>query len=140
MRCRLRNADLPDDDPAPPAITNAIQTTISEMMACNRPGYEAQLASYYSVDFFRRNPMTAPVGYPFLSRMSIPEYYSEPFESATVLADGRVAMLFTYDVPTADSADADGVSTHGSLVVWTPIDSRWVIDEILEVSEDRILG
>ena len=49
-------------------------------------------------------------------------------------------MLCTCEVPSADPTDDDGVSTHGSLVVWTQIDDRWVVDEVLEVSEDRILG
>ena len=107
--------DFPDGDPTPPEVTDAIQVAIAEMAACSRPGYEAQLAAYYSDDYFLRRPDLAPVGYLGLSEAT-PTMYTEPFESATVLEDGRIAMLFTYEAPNSDPADADGVSTHGNLI------------------------
>ena len=126
---RMLLADVPTGEPATDAAAVGLYDTLRAMTACARPGSEAELAGFYSDDYFRR--FADVEQRPDRTRST----YAELFPVGTiavgdlaapfVLPDGRVAMLAF-----------DPLGDRGTLLVFVERDGAWLIDEVVDVGRD----
>ena len=119
---------LPEDVPDGPAPTDsqvgAIMATLAELSICHRPGNEAQVAAFYSDDYFRRPSVTAGIAWNGYQGLWSPNVESElNIERMVVLEDGRIALLDRYN------------DIAANLIVFVEEDGQWLIDEVVQVSE-----
>lgn len=117
---------LPEEVPEGPAPTNAqidgIMSTLAELSICHRPGNDAQVAAFYSEDYFRRPSVAAGVSQNGLQFLWAPNVEAElNIERMVVLEDGRIAVLDRYN------------DIAANLVVFVEQDGRWLIDETVQV-------
>lgn len=131
----IRWSELPSGEVASPVVSGAIRATIAAMRACARPGYDNHLAAYYSDDYFRRTQVMGSLPYDGYRYLSLTSVDLGDFESAVVLADGRVATVFRYTV-----GSRNGPVYFGRLVVWVEQDGHWLIDEVAEISDRPVAG
>jgi outer membrane protein assembly factor BamB len=114
---------VPTGEPVPDDILVGIRATLTQMIACARPGRERELAAFYSDDFFRRPWVNWNLQYNGYSAWGPEGSDVLTFEDTVLLPDGRPAVLIRYN------------SIYARFVVFTEQDGRWLIDEWLQVSQ-----
>jgi outer membrane protein assembly factor BamB len=130
-------ADLPSGEPANNAAVGGVLVTLRDMASCWANSRGENLAGFYTDDFFRRSwtqrAETPEVDTAMAAAIMGPDNQPfESFDSATLLADGRVGVTFTYNVANGDVA--------GWYVVFAEQDGYWLIDERLEILPEERLG
>lgn len=118
---------VPTGPPASDEAMAGITETIGQMVACARPGRDAQLAALYSDDFQRRPWVMAYTRYNgYWSWAPSPAFGAEMTIKQTIaLPDGRVAVVFSYQ---------GGDAVYGWLAVFAEQNGRWLVDELIEIS------
>ncbi len=126
----LDYGDLPSGGAASEEARAGISETIQLIIDCLKPGFDEDVTGFFTEDFFRRNWVRsqidegAPVASWFLGGL-FPSILQE-FQTATLLPDGRVAIL-------ADPSDPQIVQDFAMFVIFVEVDGRWVVDESIRV-------
>ncbi|MCC6790643.1 MAG: hypothetical protein IT336_03105 [Thermomicrobiales bacterium] len=134
---------LPEGDPVDAATLNALDATLSEVVACAESGDLARLLALYS-DAYVANIALAPEPVPIVPGQGhdgthVPGIDETPsatvgttprVETAVRLPDGRVAAVVS----------ADGLEGTQEIVIFIEVDGQWTIDEIHEVLPEGPIG
>ena len=122
--------DLPSGAQASEDAKSGISATIQAINDCLKPGVKEDATGFFTEDFFRRNWVRsqidegAEVAAWFLGGL-FPGLLQD-FQTATLLPDGRVAIL-------ADPSDPQIVQDFAMYVIFVEVDGRWVVDESIRV-------
>lgn len=133
----------PEGDPVEATVLNALDETLSEVVACAESGDLARLLALYS-DAYVANIALAPEPVPIvpgqghdhahvpgIQQTPEPAAHADPrVESAVRLPDGRIAAVVS----------AEGLDGTKEIVIFVEEDGRWTIDEIREVLPEGPLG
>jgi hypothetical protein len=115
--------DVPTGEPADAEAIAGITETLERLAACGRPVRERQIAAFYSDDYFRRPATRAGIRYNGYGPAEPPEGSLLPLEDVRLLPDGRVGVLDRYG------------AENGTFLVFVERDGRWLIDEVIAVSD-----
>jgi outer membrane protein assembly factor BamB len=115
--------DLPVGSPADADVATAIQQTVDGVTTCTRAGDQAQVAAYYTDDFFSR-PYNLNAGGPvggYFTSSEIPVMSGD----LRVLDDGRVGMIATEGLISREI----GQNEARLYIFAEQPDGQWLIDE-----------
>ncbi len=120
--------EVPVGSPADADVATAIQQTVDGITTCTRTGDQAQVAAYYTDDYFSR---------PYI--LGLAEFSDRYFPSTEipvmsgdlrVLDDGRVGMIATEGLISREIGQ-----NQATLYIFTEQpDGRWLIDEVVIVN------
>lgn len=124
-------ADVPIEPVADADVLTSITDTLRAMQACDRPGRERELGGYFTDDYYRRMALY----YPDSNHLDLPWFARAPYSLETTaledltapvaLEDGRVAILVWHEE-----------TREGQLIVFLERGGRWLIDEVVRVTEE----
>ena len=120
--------DLPVGSPADADVATAIQQTVDGITTCTRAGDQAQVAAYYTDDYFSRpyNLGVAEFSDRYFPSSEIPVMSGD----LRVLDDGRVGMIATEGLISREI----GQNEAKLYIFAEQPDGRWLIDEVVLVN------
>ena len=124
--------DLPVGTPADAEVATAIQQTVDGISTCTRAGDQAQVAAYYSDDFFSRpyNQGVAKFSDNYFPSSEIPVMSGD----LRVLDDGRVGMIATEGLISREIGQ-----NQATLYIFAEQpDDQWLIDEVVIVNNNGL--
>ncbi len=120
--------DLPVGTPADAEVATAIQQTVDGIATCTRAGEQAQVAAYYTDDYFSRpyNQGVAEFSDRYFPSSEIPVLSGD----LRVLDDGRVGMIATEGLISREIGQ-----NQATLYIFAEQpDGQWLIDEVVIVN------